>query len=335
MRRLLVLCALLVACLALPAMARADVFRPAYLEVIETKPGTYQVKLRVPAPSAEATSHLSVVLPPGAHRLGVERRTFEAGSASSRSVVVVDGGLEGKSLGIAGLESTPAVQDVLVRFVRRDGRVEVARLTPDDPSFAVARIPASGEVFGSYLRLGVEHILAGVDHLAFVVALVLVVRGGRRILGTITAFTLAHSLTLALATLGVVRVPPAPVEALIAFSIAFVALEVLHERAGRPGLTSRKPWLSAFAFGLLHGLGFAGALSEVGLPEHAIPLSLFAFNVGVELGQLAFVLTLLGLARATQAARSSLPPLVEKAPAYVIGGVAMFWAFERIAAFAA
>ena len=138
----------------------------------------------------------------------------------------------------------------------------------------------------TYFKLGVEHILLGFDHLLFVLALLFLVEGWRRLLGTITAFTVAHSLTLAAATFGWVQVPQAPVEAVIALSIMFVAVEILHRQRGRTGIATRKPWVVAFVFGLLHGLGFAGALREIGLPDDAIPLALAFFNVGVEAGQL-------------------------------------------------
>jgi hydrogenase/urease accessory protein HupE len=185
----------------------------------------------------------------------------------------------------------------------------------------------------SYLVLGVEHILGGVDHLLFVLALLLIVRGGKRIFATITAFTAAHSITLVLATLGVVRVPGPPVEAMIALSIVFVAAEIVNGLHGKPGLTARAPWVVAFSFGLLHGFGFAGALAEVGLPQKAIPIALLMFNLGVEIGQLIFVVC----AVATRTALNRLPMFKQQwmpyvAP-YAIGTVAMFWVVERIGAF--
>jgi hypothetical protein len=161
----------------------------------------------------------------------------------------------------------------------------------------------------------------------------LIVRGGRRIVATITAFTLAHSLTLAAATLGWVRVPGPPVEAMIALSIVFVAAEVVHVLHGRPSVTARAPWLVAFPFGLLHGFGFAGALAEVGLPQTAVPMALLMFNVGVELGQLLFVAGMLGIRTALARFPGALPQRAQAVPAYVIGTVAMFWVIERIGSF--
>jgi hypothetical protein len=185
----------------------------------------------------------------------------------------------------------------------------------------------------------VEHILLGFDHLLFVLALLLLVGNWRRLVGTITAFTLAHSLTLAAATLGWVQVPQAPVEAVIALSIMFVAVEILHRQQGRKGIAVRKPWIVAFAFGLLHGLGFAGALQEVGLPDQAIPLSLAFFNVGVEVGQLIFVAAVFLFFSAVKQTmgRRALTSLslfwpgdiITRTASYVIGTIAAFWLIER------
>ncbi|MEJ2180131.1 MAG: HupE/UreJ family protein, partial [Gammaproteobacteria bacterium] len=181
--------------------------------------------------------------------------------------------------------------------------------------------------------LGVEHILLGIDHLLFVFALLLIVTGVRRLVWTITAFTIAHSITLAGATLGYVHVAQQPVEAIIALSILFLATEIIHSRRGRPGYAERWPWMVAFIFGLLHGFGFAGALAEVGLPQQAIPLALVFFNVGVELGQLLFVAIVLLLGWMIH--RIKVFPLrpAEMVTTYVIGSVAAFWMIERVVGF--
>jgi hydrogenase/urease accessory protein HupE len=189
-------------------------------------------------------------------------------------------------------------------------------------------------VVRTYLVLGIHHILTGFDHLLFVLALVLIVPTFRRLLWTITAFTVAHSLTLAAATLGLVHVPQAPVEAVIALSIVFVAAEIVRGLQGRAGLTARAPWVIAFCFGLLHGFGFAGALAQVGLPPRAIPLALFFFNVGVEIGQLLFVGVVLAALALLHRVQSTRPKWVEALPAYVIGSIAMFWVVQRVAGFA-
>ena len=181
--------------------------------------------------------------------------------------------------------------------------------------------------------LGVEHILGGVDHLLFVLALLLIVSGGKRIFLTITAFTVAHSITLVAATLGWVHVPGPPVEAMIALSIVFVAAEIVHGLRGKPGLTARAPWVVAFSFGLLHGFGFAGALAEVGLPQKAIPVALLTFNVGVELGQLMFVAVALLAGAALRRVPLPRPAWMPFAIPYAIGCVAMFWVIERVGSF--
>jgi hypothetical protein len=183
-----------------------------------------------------------------------------------------------------------------------------------------------------YLGLGIEHILLGIDHLLFVLGLLLIVRGPWMLIKTITAFTVAHSITLALATLGLVEVPSRPVDAAIALSIVFLGAEILRARQGRPGLAARAPWVVAFAFGLLHGLGFAGALTQLGLRPGEIPLALLFFNVGVEIGQLMFVATFLALAWALRQLQVAWPRWSEPLPAYAIGTVAAFWFIERIGA---
>jgi hydrogenase/urease accessory protein HupE len=189
----------------------------------------------------------------------------------------------------------------------------------------------------TYTIIGIEHILGGFDHLLFVLSLLLLVDGVRRLLWTVTAFTVAHSITLAAASLGVLQVPGPPVEACIALSIVFVAAEIVHARRGRPGLTQRSPWVVAFAFGLLHGLGFASALAQVGLPERQIPTALLFFNLGVEIGQVLFILAVLGV---LAIGRSTASRVGARWPAwsalfapYAIGGVASYWLFERLATF--
>src|SRR6185295_9558805 len=204
----------------------------------------------------------------------------------------------GQRLRIQGLEAT--MTDVLARIEFSDGSTWVQRLTPQAPSAEIPRTTSALAVASVYLELGIEHIMLGIDHLLFVLALLLVTRGTRRLVKTVTAFTIAHSITLAVATLGVVHAPSAPVEAVIALSIVFVAAEIVRADRGRDGVTTRAPWIVAFTFGLLHGFGFAGALSAVGLPQGHIPLALLFFNLGVEVGQLVFIaaaLTIVALLR--------------------------------------
>jgi HupE / UreJ protein len=210
------------------------------------------------------------------------------------------------------------------RFFARTGEaIEVSLATLEAGSDSLA------DTARRYVGLGIGHILLGIDHLLFVLGLMLLVRGPWMLVKTITAFTLAHSVTLALATLGFVNVPARPVDAAIALSIAFLAAEILHARQGRPGLTSRKPWVVAFVFGLLHGLGFAGALTQLGLPRGEIPLALLFFNVGVEIGQLMFVAVVLALGWALRQLQVRWPRWAEPLPAYAIGTIAAFWLIER------
>jgi hydrogenase/urease accessory protein HupE len=205
------------------------------------------------------------------------------------------------------------------------------------PSFVVTDAPGVVQVAGAYFHLGVEHILLGIDHLLYVLAMLLVVRGWKRIVATMTAFTATHSLTLSGAALGWVHVPQPPVEACIALSILFVASEIVRSREGRPGLTARWPWIVSFTFGLLHGFGFAGALSEIGLPAHAIPVALLCFNVGVEAGQLLFIVgvfAVFGAARwLSRRLRFRQPSWAWRVPSYAIGGMAAFWLIQRSASF--
>ncbi|MGI9201098.1 MAG: HupE/UreJ family protein, partial [Woeseiaceae bacterium] len=180
-----------------------------------------------------------------------------------------------------------------------------------------------------YTQLGIEHILLGFDHLLFVFGLLLLVKRGWPLVKTITSFTVAHSITLGLATIGLVEIPVAPVEAIIALSIVFVAVEVVHAHQGRLGLAARFPWIVAFSFGLLHGFGFAGALSEIGLPQAEIPIALVFFNIGVEIGQLVFVMFALLPIWMIGLLRVKWPRWSEVLPAYAIGTLAMFWFAER------
>jgi hypothetical protein len=242
-------------------------------------------------------------------------------------------GLAGKSFTVNGLAQTQT--DVLLRVDYLDGTASNQRLTPEAPTVTIPDRPGAFEVVRTYLVLGVEHILLGIDHLLFVLALLLIVSGIGRLVATVTAFTVAHSITLGAATLGFVHVPSAPVEAIIALSILFLASELARQRTAGGGaaetdnLTRRFPWLVAFAFGLLHGFGFAGALSEVGVPQHAVPLALLFFNIGVELGQLLFIAAVFGFAWLVRRSAVRVPAIWPRAVAYGVGSVAAFWVVER------
>lgn len=225
------------------------------------------------------------------------------------------------------LTTTWQGSEPVTRFIPREGSAIEINL--------VEFLAGSGSVWNAakrYTVLGIEHILAGVDHLLFVLGLILLVRGWWMLIKTITAFTIAHSITLVLATLGFVNVPSAPVEAAIALSIVFLAVEVVNGYRGRLSLTHREPWLVAFGFGLLHGLGFAGALSEIGLPPAEVPLALLFFNIGVEIGQLMFVAAVLVCLWIGARVGLRLPRRAVLVPAYMLGMVATYWFFERSSA---
>lgn len=221
---------------------------------------------------------------------------------------------------------------VVVRLSRLEQQTQSFTLTGAEPSVTLTQdgqLPLS-QVFASYVPLGIEHILLGVDHLLFVLGLMLLVDSLKALIKTITAFTVAHSLSLAAATLGWVGVPEAPVNAAIALSIVIVAVEVLKERKGEPSWTSRFPWAVAFGFGLLHGLGFASALTDIGLPRENLPAALLFFNVGVEIGQIAFVLLVLALIRAHRRLQAMPPQWSETFGVYTMGAIASFWFISRM-----
>ena len=329
LRRLLLPLLLLVTCLVGPSTAHE--VRPGYLQLTQTGAQTCDVLWKVPAKGGGLRLGLYVRFPDGTQETSEHVGRFVDQAYVDRWSVEHPEGLAGQVVHIDGLRAT--LTDVIVRVEWLDGTTFVGRMNAAEPGLVLAASPGLGDVASTYLTLGVEHILLGIDHLLFVFALLMIVRGARRLVATITAFTLAHSVTLAAATLGWVAVPIAPVEAVIALSIVFVACEIVHGRQGRPGLTARSPWIVALVFGLLHGFGFAGALHEVGLPDHAIPTALLFFNVGVELGQLLFVAATLALVALGRSLLARAPAWLEAVPAYAIGALAMFWVFERVAGF--
>lgn len=320
---------LLLGMLAVPALAHEA--RPAYLQLQQTDADTYDVLWKVPGRGEDRRLALDVVFAHDVLTVGRPHVLFAGNAFIQRWQVRRKGGLDGTSIRIEGLQST--LTDVLVRLERMDGVMLTFSVSPSSPTFVVEAEPGHWDVARTYLVMGVEHILGGVDHLLFVFALVILVNGGRRLFWTITAFTAAHSTTLAAATLGWVHVPPPPVEASIALSIVFLATEIIHSRAGRPGLTYRQPWIVAFLFGLLHGLGFAGALSEVGLPANAIPVALLFFNVGVEIGQLLFIAAVLAVIAGSHRIRLPHSNLSWQLPVYAIGTIAAYWTIDRVAGF--
>ncbi len=221
---------------------------------------------------------------------------------------------------------------VVVRISRIDQAAQSFTLTGAQPSVALTpdgKLPLS-QVMASYVPLGIEHILLGIDHLLFVLGLMVLVTGVRSLIETITAFTIAHSLTLAAATFGWIGVPEASVNAAIALSIVIVAVEILRERQGERSLTGRFPWAVAFGFGLLHGFGFASALTDIGLPQENVPAALLFFNVGVEIGQIGFVLLVLALVWSHRRLKALLPTWSESVGIYAMGTLASFWFVGRI-----
>jgi len=320
---------LLAALVAFAPCAYAHEVRPAYLELRQTGEDTFDVLWKVPGSGDDLRLGLYVRLPDGCTNLTEPRGVFVAGSYAERWRVKRAGGLGGGTIHIAGLSATTT--DALVRIQYSDGRSETHLVHPDSPSVTLAGASSVGGRALAYLRLGVEHILAGVDHLLFVLGLLLIVRDRWMLIKTITAFTLAHSLTLAAATLGYARAPRPPVEAAIALSIFFLGPEIVRVWRGETSFTIRHPWIVAFAFGLLHGLGFASGLMAMGLPRAEIPLALLLFNLGVEIGQLAFVLSMLGLERALRRLDVRWPRWAELLPGYAVGALGAYWTIERAA----
>jgi len=314
-----------------PRLATAHEVRPALIQITETGPGRYDVVWKQPM-VGDMTVHLVPHLSSGAIDRAPAREEGQPGFVVRTWHVAGGAPLDGQTVTIEGLPQT--VTDVLLRLTTADGKVVNDVIRPADPSRRLALAGPQGLQVPAYLRLGVAHILTGVDHLMFVLGLLLLVGPNLRLVKAISAFTVAHSVTLALAALGFVHFPVAIIEALVALSIVFVACELVP-LPGRPQtLTHRHPWLIAFTFGLLHGLAFAGALSEVGLPRGSEAQALLMFNLGVEIGQLLFI----GVALAAMAAlrrvgrilRFESPIFARVAPAYVIGGSAAFWLIERI-----
>jgi len=321
-RALVVLAALL----AHLAPAAAHELRPGYLEIRQESAEHYAVRFKVPA-RGDMRLSLRVRLPADCVNLESPRTERGGGGMIDRLHVSCPGGLDGREIAIDGLATT--YTDVIVRASRSDGTVQSARLTPDRPSFALVASPSWLETAKTYFLLGVEHILGGIDHLMFVLALLLLIHNRWMLLKTITAFTIAHSITLAAAALNWMQVPSAPIEATIALSICFAAAEVVRLEKGELDLANRAPWIMAFAFGLLHGFGFGGALKAIGLPQSDVPVALLTFNLGVEAGQLLFVGAVLALAAVVERMLALRLPWLRNVTAYGIGSVAAVWVIQR------
>lgn len=329
MTRLLSLLALLLV-MVLPAAAHE--VRPAYLQIDETAPAQFSVLWKVPAVGDRRLA-LYMRFPAECRNLGEPAGSIDGAAYLERWKMSCDGGLRDRSVTVDGLRTS--MTDVLVRISWTDGTNELARLTPEQPVLLLKGAQGALQVAWTYFVLGVEHILGGIDHLLFVLALMLLIRERWMLVKTITAFTLAHSITLAGAALGYFSLPQKPVEATIALSIAFVASELVKMKPGERRLSEAYPWVVAFSFGLLHGLGFAGALKEIGLPQKDVPLALLAFNLGVEAGQLMFVAAVLLIYAALRNMTAVPFQRARVAAAYLIGIVAAVWFIDRVASFVA
>jgi HupE / UreJ protein len=303
--------------------------RPAYLEIRETSPGRYDLLWKTPVLSG---MRLPVVLkvPDGVRAVGeptmqeladsrLERRTIDAGPE----------GLAGKRIEFPGLQAT--ITDVLVRFQMLDGRTWTTIVRPSQPWVEIAAGQTRVQLLGTYVVHGIRHIAFGPDHLLFVFGLLLIVKDRWMLVKTITAFTVAHSITLAIATFGWAEAPIVPLNAAIALSIFFLGPEIVRSWRGETSFTIRHPWVVAFVFGLLHGFGFSSALTGAGLPRADLPAALLGFNVGVEIGQLAFVLLVLAMEWAFRALQIRWPRWAQALPGYAVGTLGAFWTIQRTA----
>jgi hydrogenase/urease accessory protein HupE len=309
--------------------ASGHAFAPSLLEIREIDGGQAEVRWKQPAIRVSGSS-LFPILPPGCHERGKHGAHTEDTGIIETWTIECQNNLVGREVRVEGIAESRA--NVLLRLVLADGRSVRHVLTADAPSFVVPEREGKLSVLTGYGRIGVEHILTGFDHLLFVLGLVLLVRGGRRLVWTVTAFTLGHSVTLALAVLGWMHVPQQPIEAGIALSIYVLAVQLAPFRPRKPSLMTQFPWLMAGLFGLLHGLGFAGALAEVGLPDGEIPLALFSFNVGIEFGQLLFVGVVLSMWMGLRALPLRWPAPAAYVPVYAMGSLAVFWFLQRVTA---
>lgn len=321
-------CALLVALVALASSCFAHEARPAYLEIKEIAPGQYSLLWRTPV-LAGMRLPIALQLPgdvkesrePNVQELAdslIERRWIDAGP----------NGLAGKRIDFPGLQAT--ITDVVVRIEMLDGRKWTTIVHPSQPWVELAANQSTWGVVATYIVQGVRHILFGADHMLFVLGLLLIVKDRWMLLKTVTAFTVAHSITLAIATLGYAEVPVVPLNAAIALSILFLGPEIVRSWRGETSFTIRHPWVVAFAFGLLHGFGFASALTSAGLPRHELPLALVSFNVGVELGQLTFIGLILALERSFRILEVRWPRWAQALPGYTVGSLGAFWTIQRV-----
>jgi len=324
----LILCLLAV---LIGTAAQADELRPGYLELAQQDVSEWRIVWKAPIKGG-VTPETQPILPDNCKLVADMQREVLQLAVISRGTISCDGGLAGKRIGLSNFAG--AQNDVLVRIAAKAEPTQAFRLTADQP---MVDIPTktengNGNVAWTYFVIGIEHIVFGIDHLLFVLCLVLLIRGGWMVAKTVTAFTIAHSITLAGVTLGWFGLPQQPVEVVIALSIIFLAVEIVKKDPENPRLSERIPWVVAFLFGLLHGFGFAGALNEIGLPEGEVPTALLTFNLGVEAGQLAIVLVAIALLYVIQNIRAQILPPMVRLCSYAIGIIASVWFIERLIA---
>jgi hypothetical protein len=320
---------LLLVCLTPITALHAHEIRPALLTITEQKPGWFEVTWKVPV-RGDAKLDIRPVLPASLTPYGPPSgHTVPGANIQYATYQIEEGSLAGETITIEGLT---AVQiDVMVRINFTDGSTHSAILRPASPSFTVPSPETKAKIAWIYLRMGIEHILQGIDHLLFVLGLLLIVGSRYTLIKTITAFTIAHSITLGIATLGYASAPVQPLNAAIALSILFLGPEIVRVWRGETSFTIRHPWVVAFAFGLLHGFGFASGLTTIGLATAEIPVALLLFNVGVEIGQLFFVLIIVLLERSFRILDIRWPRWAEAMPAYTVGSLGAFWTIQRVA----
>lgn len=319
---------LFIALLCCAPHARAHEVRPAFLEIRETGPAIYEIFWKTPA-QGNLRLALNVTLPADCKTVGQVRSVNINAAIEQRWRSKCTHGLEGRTVGIENLQSS--LTDTILRYIPSNNNVKTIRILGSNPIAEIPTKQSPWAIASTYTHFGIEHILSGLDHLLFVFCLVLLLNFRKRLFWAVTAFTLAHSLTLALTALDIVRLPNVPVEALIALSIAYLAQEILRIRDRRGSIT-KWPWIATFAFGLLHGFGFASALRDIGLPDGAIATALLFFNIGVELGQVAFILCLLIVFNVW---RKYVPTQIlrhTKILPYCIGILAAYWFIERVIA---
>lgn len=325
---------LLGAALLAPAALRAHELLPALLDLQEITSGRVAVRWQLPLSQGQPLP-LTPVFPADCRLLGEPRQILGPRSLVVRSTLQCAQGLRGQSIAIDGLPASAT--EVLLRWKPPGGEWQTQVIRPAEPRITLAPSPGPlhTPALPVYLGLGIEHILRGPDHLLFVLGLLLIVRGRRRLLKTVTAFTVAHSLTLAAATFGVLHLPTPPLEAAIAFSILFLGPEIVRSWRGQSSLTIRHPWIVAFLFGLLHGAGLAGGLQQLGLPRGETLQALVLFNVGVEIGQLVFIALVLLVAWLWRRRRLPTPLWLQRLPGYGVGSLGAYWAMERTVAMVA